>query len=78
MSPLPPLVREIQWFVAASAGAAEVSNLDRFDLWNKCRLTVLVVESLSKNVGSMGLTEEVVEVSVRNGLSRKNLATFVH
>ena len=60
---------------AASASAEEVSNLDRFELWNKCQPTELVVEGMSKDAGSWGLTKEAIEVAVRSRLRGARLFT---
>ena len=50
----------------ASALAGEVSDRARFQLWNKCRPINLVVEDLTDDAATIGLTEEKIEVSVRS------------
>ena len=59
----------------ASASAEEVSDLDRFRLWNKCRPTNLVVEGLPKEADSLGLTKNSIEVTVRSRLRGARLFT---
>ncbi len=53
---------------AASASVAEVSEFDRFSLWNECRPMELVVEGLSDDATDIGLTRDAIEVAVRSRL----------
>lgn len=60
---------------AASASAEEVSGWDRFQLWNECRPTQLVVEEMHKDAGDIGLTKRAIEVAVRSRLRGARLFT---
>ena len=53
---------------AAPASAAEVSDYDRFQLWNDCKSTRLIVEDMSDDATSIGLTSDAIEVAVRSRL----------
>ncbi len=55
-------------FAAASASAAEVSDHDRFRLWNECLPTSLLVEGLGEDAAEIGLTKDAIKVAVRSGL----------
>ena len=52
----------------ASASADEVSDYDRFRLWNECRPMDLLVEKLPDDAAAIGLTMEAIEVAVRSRL----------
>ena len=58
---------------AASASAGEVSDYDRFRLWNVCRPMGLFVEGLSDDATAIGLTMEAIEVAVRSRLRAARL-----
>ena len=60
-------------FAAASASGGEVSDFDRFELWNECRPMSLVVEKLPDDAAAIGLTEEAIEVAVRSRLRAARL-----
>ena len=49
----------------APASAEEVSDWDRFQLWNACRPVDLIVEGLSDDAGKIGLRREDIETAVR-------------
>ncbi len=72
---LPVGIAAVFLIVAASASAEEVSSHDRFQLWNKCRPTTLLVEGLPKDAGSWGLNEAAIEVAVRSRLRGARLFT---
>ena len=55
-------------FVAASASAGEVSNSDRFGLWNDCRPMFLLVEEPGDGATAIGLTQDEIIVAVRSRL----------
>ena len=57
---------------AASASAEEVSDYDRFRLWNDCRPMKLVV-GLADDAPEIGLTEEAIETTVRSRLRAARL-----
>ena len=51
---------------ASSASAEEdVSDVDRFKLWNACRPVDLIVEGLSDDAGKIDLRREDIETAVR-------------
>ncbi|MDE0201648.1 MAG: hypothetical protein OXK73_04360 [Rhodospirillaceae bacterium] len=54
--------------IATSASAEEVSDRDRFKLWNGCRPVDLVVEGLTDDSGEIGLHREDIETAVRSRL----------
>ena len=54
--------------IATSATAEEVSDRDRFKLWNGCRPVDLVVEGLTDDSGKIGLHREDIETAVRSRL----------
>ena len=53
---------------SASASAKEVSDKDRFKLWNGCRPVDLVVEGLTDDSGKIGLHHEDINTAVRSRL----------
>ena len=53
---------------ATSASAEEVSDRDRFKLWNGCRAVDLLVEGLTDDSGKIGLHHEDIETAVRSRL----------
>ena len=64
-------------FVAASASASasadEVSDHDRFKLWNGCKSMYLVVEEMSDRATAIGLTAEEIQIAVRSRLRAARL-----
>ena len=59
--------------LAVPAGAAEeITDRDRFKLWNNCKPMDLVVESLDKDL-DIGLTTEAILVAVRSRLRAARL-----
>lgn len=54
--------------IDASASAGEVSDQDRFQLWNGCRPVDVLVVSLSDGAGNIGLRREDIETTVRSRL----------
>ena len=58
---------------AASASAGEVSDNDRFQLWNDCKPMQLVVEGLANDATAIGLAKEAIEVAVRSRLRAARL-----
>ena len=61
---------------AGSASADEVSDRDRFELWNDCRpLSLEVVDGLSEDADAIviGLTEDAIEAAVRSRLRTAQL-----
>ena len=54
--------------IDASASAVEVSDQDRFQLWNGCRPVDVLVVSLSEDAGKIGLRTEYIETTVRSRL----------
>ena len=69
------------WIVAAllltavSTSAEEVSDEDRFQIWNGCKPVRLVVEGLPDAVTAIGLTEDAIMVAVRSRLRAARLYT---
>ena len=61
--------------IAAAAPAKEVSDLDRFNLWNECRPMVLVVKVVSNEADFLGPTRDAIEVAVRGKLRAAHLFT---
>ncbi len=59
--------------VAVSASAEEVSDNDRFQLWNECRPMDLVVEGLDQDAADIGLTVEEIETEVLKRLWAERL-----
>ena len=73
------------WLVVASllaisptASASEVSDYDRFGLWNGCLPTDLVVEGLGKDEANIGLTKEAITVAVQSRLRGARLFEADH
>ena len=60
-------------FSASSAWADEVSDDDRFQLWNGCLPMELVVENLPQDAADIGLTKEEITVAVRSRLRAAQL-----
>ena len=60
---------------AVSALAGEVSEHDRFKLWNGCKPVRLLVEDLPDAVPAIGLTEDAIMVAVRSRLRAARLYT---
>ena len=58
---------------AASTSAGEVDDYDRSRLWNECRSMDLVVENLSDNATTIGLTRDAIEITVRSRLRSARL-----
>ena len=58
---------------AATASAEEVSDDDRFQLWNGCLPMELVVESLHQDAADIGLTKEEITIAVRSRLRAAQL-----
>ena len=53
---------------AASALAGEVSDIDRFELWNRCRPMDLVVEPLQHDEPDIDLTKDAIEAAAQGRL----------
>ena len=53
---------------AAPASAGEVSDRDRFELWNDCKPMLLRVSGLPDDAAEIGLTKEAIEIAVRSRL----------
>ena len=53
--------------------SAEVSDYDRFRLWNECRPARLSVEGLPNDADAIGLTKKAIEVAVRSRLRAARL-----
>ncbi len=51
--------------VAPSRATEQVSEYDRFQLWNGCRAVDMVVEGLPDAAGKIGLHEEDIATAVR-------------
>ena len=60
-------------FIATSALAEEVSDFDRFRLWNDCGAMDLVVAELDQDAAEIGLTKEAIETAVRSRLRAARL-----
>ena len=60
-------------FLAATAVTEEVTDRDRFLLWNDCEPAVLVVEDLSNDAADIGLTRNAIEVAARSRLRAARL-----
>ena len=60
---------------AASASASEVSDQDRFQLWNDCRPMRLVVEGMPDDAAAIGLTEDAITVAARSRLRAARIYT---
>ena len=63
---------------AASASAGEVSDYDRFQLWNECRPMHLYVHILPDGATAIGLTEDATEDAVRSRLRAAGLYSEDH
>ena len=61
------------FFSAASAIAEEVSDFDRFQLWNNCRPMELFVGKLTDDATDIGLTHSAITVAVRSRLRAARL-----
>lgn len=64
--------------LSASAFAEEVSDWDRFQLWNECRPVELFVNfegDTAKDADDFGVTKRAVEVAVRSRLRAARLYT---
>ncbi len=59
--------------VVASASAEEVSDNDRFKLWNACRPMDLLVEHLGQDAADIGLTRDDIQTAVRSRLRAARL-----
>ena len=66
-------VMAVLLFIGTSVLAEEVSDLDRFQLWNDCRAMNLVVEGLNQDAAEIGLTREAIETAVRSRLRAARL-----
>ena len=60
---------------AASASASEVSDQDRFQLWNDCRPMGLLVEEMPDDAAAIGLTEDAITVAARSRLRAARIYT---
>ena len=58
---------------AVSASAGEVSDYDRFELWNECKPMTLIVEDVYEDATSIGLTKESIEAGVLSRLRAARL-----
>ena len=54
--------------LSTPAGAGDVTDPDRFQLWSECQPVSLTVEDLSEDAAEIGLTKEAIEVAVRSRL----------
>ena len=61
--------------LAVPARAENVTNYDRFQLWNDCRPMELMVEGLDKDAADIGLTKDAITVAVRSRLRAARLYT---
>ena len=68
-----PVMAVLLLFIATSALAEEVSDLDRFRLWNDCLAMDLIVEGLNQDAAEIGLTKEAIETAVRSRLRAARL-----
>jgi len=60
-------------FIAAAAETEEVTDLDRFQLWNDCAPMDLIVERLPDDATEIGLKKEAIETTVRSRLRAARL-----
>jgi len=60
-------------FIAATAETEEVTDIDRFDLWNNCAPMDLIVERLPDDATEIGLKKEAIETTVRSRLRAARL-----
>ena len=58
---------------AVSASAGEVSDYDRFELWNECKPMTLIVEDVQEDATAIGLTKESIEAGVLSKLRAARL-----
>ncbi len=58
---------------AAPSPAGDVTDLDRFQLWNDCRPMYLVVETLDRDADDIGLTREAIGTAARSRLRAARL-----
>ena len=58
----------VSFLAAASASADEVSDYDRFELWNGCKHIGLVVEGQTAGAVKIPLREKDIETAVRSRL----------
>ena len=58
---------------AKPSSAEEISNLDRFDLWNDCRPVTLLVAPLPGTATTIGLTKDTIQTAVRSRLRAARL-----
>ena len=56
-----------------AASSNEVSDRDRFQLWNYCLPVELLVETLDQDAADIGLTEEAITIAVRSRLRAARL-----
>ena len=66
-------VMAVPLFIAMSALAEEVSDIDRFELWNDCQAMDLLVVELGQDAAETGLTKEAIETAVRSRLRAARL-----
>ena len=66
-------VMAVLLFIGTSVLAEEVSDLDRFQLWNDCRAMDLLVVELGQDAADIGLTREAIETAVRSRLRTARL-----
>ena len=57
----------------ASASADEVSDYDRFQLWNECHPMRLLVEDLPDGATAIDLTKDAIEIATRSRLRAARL-----
>ena len=70
------LIAAVGFLLAATtATAEEVSDYDRFQLWNKCRPMELVVPGLTGDAIKLGVTEAAITVAARSRLRAARLYT---
>ena len=70
---LRPLLLAAALLLSAPAWAEEVTDYDRFRLWNDCGPMKLVVENLPKAAADIGLTREAITTAVRSRLRAAHL-----
>ena len=70
---LRPLLLAAALLLSAPAWAEEVTDYDRFRLWNDCGPMTLVVENLPKDAADIGLTREAITTAVRSRLRAARL-----
>lgn len=59
----------------APALAEEVSDFDRFELWNACKPIFLVVQDHNDRTTEIGLTKEQLEIAARSRLRAARIYT---